>query len=275
MSLVFLFSAPSFAQWNASDLKSGDKVWIRNGQTGTINGIFPNGDLSVLVNYSNQVFKRDDLATPGCFKKKGCTDDKVWLRNGLTGIINGIFPNGDVSVLANYSNQVFKQGDLATVGCFLRLCSGQSVMTKSGASGVVNGFFTDRNVSVLVNYSNQIFDIRDLAYQSSPDYGHNSKHDYRRAVRNGEKVWLANGLSAVVNGVFSNGDISVVVNYTNKTAHRTEIAIEACFRDICSGNTVFTRNGLRGVVQGIYYNGEIAVLINYSIQRWKYEDLAY
>lgn len=94
-------------------LAIGQKVFTRNGLTGTVRGIFGNGDISVEI-YSVLYNKsREELATEGCIGRGFCSGDTVLTSNGLTGTVRGVFPNGDLIVEIYSVLYVKTAGELA------------------------------------------------------------------------------------------------------------------------------------------------------------------
>src|SRR5689334_15067903 len=100
--------------------------------------------------------------------------------------------------------------------------------------------------------------------------GHIGRPGY--GPRPGDMVWTESGLEGRVEAIFSDGRISVKINYTNYVYQRYQLATRGCSRSLCSGQNVITLSGLRGNLNGVYPDGRYSVKINYANYVYRFED---
>lgn len=159
---------------------SDDQVVTRNGQSGTLRAFFDNGDVLVEIFYTLKRMSLDDISISGGGDVGGGigrpgqgvgvqVGAKVYTRNGQSGVVKGVFMNGDVSIEVNYSTRTVSRDELAFEGCARRLlCSGDTVITREGQTGVVKAVFLNgREVIVEIFYVNKVQSIADLALTRS------------------------------------------------------------------------------------------------------------
>ncbi len=195
--------------------RPGETVWTASGLEGVVEAVFPDGRVSVKINYSNYMYDRSQLASRGC-SYGVCSGQNVITSSGLRGVVNGTFMDGRVSVKINYSNYVYNVQDLASDNPYnpapgLRI--GATVWTRSGLEGKVAGVFPNGDVSVTINYSNYKYGQYDLA-QVGCIYN----------LCSGNSVITQSGLRGVVNGVFADSRVSVKINYSNYQYDYSQLA---------------------------------------------------
>ncbi len=195
--------------------------------------------------------------------------EQVWTEDGREGYIDGIFPDGRVSVRINYANVTFYQDELARRGCFRQLCSSDEVITSDGQRGEVNGFFPRGWLSVRVGYSNLSYAYRDLApaNPSPPPPPHNGPAF-------NEVVWTPTGVEGRVAGFYGNGDVDVQVGYTVYRYALFELARKGCVANLCTGQAVRIPNGSRGFINGFFPNSDAIVDLGYTNARFSYYELS-
>lgn|GEM_PF-6790002 len=198
--------------------RPGEVVWTESGLEGRVEAVFPDGRLSVKINYSNYMYQRHQLATRGCMSGL-CSEAQVITTSGLRGTVNGVFYDGRFSVKINYSNYVYRFEDLASQnppynpGPYPGLQIGATVWTRSGLEGKVAGVFPSGEVSVTINYSLYKYSQYDLA-QVGCVYN----------LCSGNNVLTQSGLRGTVNGVFSDSKVSVKINYSNYIYDYSQLA---------------------------------------------------
>jgi preprotein translocase subunit YajC len=196
--------------------------------------------------------------------------ETVWTNAGLEGVVEAIFPNGLLSVKIGYANYNYQREQLASRGCFRRLCSGADVITTNGLEGRINGVFPSGAFSVRIGYANYTYAFEQLASQRPrpprPPHG--------PGLRVGEVVWTNAGLEGTVVGIFPSGEASVKIGYANYKYSRQQLAVRGCVYDLCSGYNVITQNGLRGTVNGAFLGTQLSVKIGYANYTYDYSQLA-
>ncbi len=198
--------------------RPGAAVWTESGLEGRVEAVFPDGRISVKINYTNYTFQRHQLASQGCFRGL-CSGSDVITTSGLRGRVNGVFPAGSYSVKINYSNYQFRFEDLASAnprpdpGPYPGLRVGATVWTRSGLEGKVAGLFPSGEVSVTINYTQYKFGQYDLA-QVGCVYD----------LCSGDSVITQSGLRGVVNGAFPDNKVSVKINYSSYQFDYSQLA---------------------------------------------------
>ena len=100
------------ANWDARELRYGDVVYTRYGQTATYLGTNRSGrEVSVEVRGFNQILRLEDIAIQGCHLGVS-TGREVSTRYGQQGLLGGVFSNGDVAVLVRGYVQVLRRDDI-------------------------------------------------------------------------------------------------------------------------------------------------------------------
>lgn len=201
---------------------------------------------------------------------------KVYTRQKQSGIVKGIFGNGDVVVEVFYSNQTVRYEDIAIEGCRLilgiRLCSGETVVTAAGSTGRVLGFFPDRDIAVEANYSVQIVTRDEVALKAC--YGD---------ICAGDKVVTRSNQSGEVKGVLRNGDAMVEIFYSLRRIPTSDLAVTTSGNNVVrqspapwltAGKQVWDRNGRAGKVLAVFSNGDVSVEIFYAATVINANDLA-
>ena len=198
--------------------RPGETVWTESGLEGQVEAVFPDGRISVKINYSHYLYQRYQLATRGCSRSL-CSGQDVITTSGLRGNLNGVFLDGRYSVRINYSNYVYRFEDLASQnppynpGPYPGLQIGSTVWTRSGLEGRVAGIFPTGEVSVTINYSQYRYSQYDLAQVGCVYH-----------LCSGNHVLTRSGLRGVVNGVFPDSRISVKINYSNYQYDYSQLA---------------------------------------------------
>ena len=90
----------------------------------------------------------------------------------------------------------------------------------------------------------------------------------------GDTVWTASGLEGRVEAIFPNGILSVKIGYANYNYDRSQLAVQGCFRRLCSGEEVITTSGLQGRINGVFPSGQYSVRIGYANYTYAYDQLA-
>jgi hypothetical protein len=252
-------------------LSTGDPVATNDGYTGTVIGIFGDRDVSVKTSYGNKTYERRNVAGPGC-SLRACDGQAGYSRDGYTGTIIGIFPSGAVSLKTSYGVKMYERIDLAAAGCAGAICDGDTVSTRDGYNGTVSGVFPNSDISIKTSYGQKVYPYNDVA---APSQGPIGRHDgIDRDPRTGEQAYSHDGYTGTVIGVMGNGDVSLKTSYGNKTYSRGNIAVEGCFRRVCSGDQVATRDGYNGVVSGIFPSGAVSIKTSYGQKMYAYDDVA-
>lgn len=103
---------PDHPPYYPPGLRVGEVVWTTGGSEGQVIALFPNGDASVKIGYTNYRMGRSTLAVRGCVRRL-CSGDNVITTGGSRGTVNGVFVDNRLSVRIGYSNYVFNYSQLA------------------------------------------------------------------------------------------------------------------------------------------------------------------
>lgn len=117
------------------------------------------------------------------------------------------------------------------------------------------------------------------AYAFADGFGHGRDGGVERGFTPygpniGDTVWTSAGLEGRVEAIFPNGMLSVKIGYANYNYDRSQLAVQGCFRRLCSGEEVITTSGLNGTINGVFPNGQLSVRIGYANYTYQYEQLA-
>jgi hypothetical protein len=90
-------------------------VFTRDGYTAIVNGFFPKGAFSVRIGSSNYQYSWDKIARNGCTHNgRICSGQQVTTIDGYDAVVNGVFPDGYISVKIGSSNYNYQQSKLAS-----------------------------------------------------------------------------------------------------------------------------------------------------------------
>jgi hypothetical protein len=90
-------------------------VFTRDLYTAIINGFFPKGAFSVRIGSSKYQYSSDRIARNGCTQNgRICSGQQVATIDGYNAVVNGIFPDGHISVKIGSANYNYAESKLAS-----------------------------------------------------------------------------------------------------------------------------------------------------------------